>query len=566
MLGAIIGDTVGSVYEFNNTKDVNFPLFCSRSNYTDDSLISLAVAKWLTVDNTHSHKVLEEVMVEIASEHECPMGGYGGGFRRWLFAPEKLIDFEEGTRSSCRRPYNSWGNGSAMRVSAVGWMFDTLEETERVAELSASITHNHPEGIKGAQATAAAIFMGRTGSTKEEIREYIQTRFGYDLSKTWSDIHPTYGWEDSCQGTVPPAIIAFLDSEDFEEAIRLAVSLGGDSDTLACITGGIAEAFYKKIPQEMIDQTMARLTAPLRAMLESFASSSFYGNQYALYEIRKAYNYKRYTPERINHLKDNEIFVFGSNLSGSHGGGAAAVAHRWFGAIWGCGVGIQGQSYAIPTMHGGVKEIKPFVDEFILYAKEHPEQTFLVTRIGCGIAGFRDEEIAPLFEGCEESDNIILPKSFHEVLERMAKKSDNREEFDLSRFHEAQAMHYQIALAEIKDGYKRTHWMWYIFPQIMGLGKSSTSQYYGIASLDEAKAYLDDEILGARLREICAELLKHSDRSVQGILGGIDSMKLKSSMTLFDAVSPSDIFDKVLDVFFYGERDGLTLEILNLPF
>jgi uncharacterized protein (DUF1810 family) len=217
-------------------------------------------------------------------------------------------------------------------------------------------------------------------------------------------------------------------------------------------------------------------------------------------------------------------------------------------------------------MHGGVKEIKPFVDEFIIYAKEHPELTFLVTRIGCGIAGFHDEDIAPLFKGCEESENIILPKSFHDALEHMGEKSDNREEYDLTRFHEAQAMHYQTALAEIKDGYKRSHWMWYIFPQIMGLGKSSTSQYYGIASLDEAKAYLDDEILVARLREICAELLKHSDRSVQGILGGIDSMKLKSSMTLFDAVSPSDIFDKVLDVFFYGERDGLTLEILNLPF
>mgnify|MGYP002519725194 CR=1 FL=1 len=136
----------------------------------------------------------------------------------------------------------------------------------------------------------------------------------------------------------------------------------------------------------------------------------------------------------------------------------------------------------------------------------------------------------------------------------------------LERFVKAQELAYPIALREIKNGKKRSHWMWYIFPQIKGLGKSSTSQYYGIASLDEAKAYLDDEILGARLREICAELLKHSDRSVQGILGGIDSMKLKSSMTLFDAVSPSDIFDKVLDVFFYGERDGLTLEILNLPF
>ena len=239
------------------------------------------------------------------------------------------------------------------------------------------------------------------------------------------------------------------------------------------------------------------------------------------------------------------------------------MARKLFGAKQGQGVGMQGQSYAIPTMQGGVETIKPYVDEFIEFARNHPELTFYVTRIGCGIAGFTDEEIAPLFKECAESDNIILPKSFHDVLEHMGEKSDNREEYDLTRFHEAQAMHYQTALAEIKDGYKRTHWMWYIFPQIMGLGKSSTSQYYGIASLDEAKAYLDDEILGARLREICAELLKHSDRSVQGILGGIDSMKLKSSMTLFDAVSPDDVFAKVLDVFFFGKRDKLTLEIIN---
>jgi hypothetical protein len=282
-----------------------------------------------------------------------------------------------------------------------------------VAELSASITHNHPEGIKGAQATAAAIFMGRTGSTKEEIREYIQTRFGYDLSKTWSDIHPTYGWEDSCQGTVPPAIIAFLDSEDFEEAIRLAVSLGGDSDTLACITGGIAEAFYKKIPQEMIDQTMARLTAPLRAMLESFASSSFYSNQYATYE--KYMVGVLFTPDHITELRENEVFVFGSNLDGLHGGGAAAAAVRYFGAVWGQGVGMQGQSYAIPTMQGGVETIKPYVDEFIEFARNHPELTFYVTRIGCGIAGFTDEQIAPLFKETHSLMNVIIPQSFFEV-------------------------------------------------------------------------------------------------------------------------------------------------------
>lgn len=564
MLGAIIGDTVGSVFEFNNTKDVNFPLFCSRSNYTDDSLMSLAVAKWLTVDNTHSHKVLEEVMVEIASEHDCPMGGYGGGFRRWLFAPEKLVDFEEGTRSTCRRPYNSWGNGSAMRVSAVGWMFDTLEETERVAELSASITHNHPEGIKGAQATAAAIFLGRTGSSKEEIREYIQSRFGYDLSKTWSDIQPTYGWEDSCQGTVPPAIIAFLDSEDFEEAIRLAVSLGGDSDTLACITGGIAEAFYKKIPQNMVAETMARLPQQLQSILESFASSSNYSEQYASYFESKVQ--KRYTPEHINYLEENEIFVFGSNLQGWHGGGAAAAAHMWFGAIWGCGVGIQGQSYAIPTMHGGVKEIKPFVDEFIVYAKEHPELTFLVTRIGCGIAGFKDDEIAPLFREAKDMGNVILPESFHRVLEQITDKTFAEEIYDLSRFHQAQERSYAVALQEVKEGYKASHWMWYIFPQIKGLGRSDMALYYAITSLDEAKAYLTDEILGTRLREISEELLKHSDVSIQGILGGIDSMKLRSSMTLFDLVSPDDVFARVLDVFFEGKRDDLTIEIVGLPF
>ena len=416
MLGSIIGDTVGSVFEFNNTKDVNFPLFCSRSNYTDDSLMSLAVAKWLTVDNTNSHKVLEEAMVEIASEHTCPMGGYGGGFSRWLFAPEKLVDFEEGTRSACRRPYNSWGNGSAMRVSAVGWMYDTLEETERVAELSASITHNHPEGIKGAQATAAAIFMGRTGATKEDIREYIQSRFGYDLSLSWDDIHPTYGWEDSCQGTVPPAIIAFLDSCDFEDAIRRAVALGGDSDTLACITGGIAEAFYKDIPQRMIDETMGRLTIPLRGILDAFGSISRYGSLYDSYVKPTAHD--RYTPDNIKYLKENEIFVFGSNLDGMHGGGAARVAHMTFGAIWGQGVGLQGRSYAIPTMHGGVESIRPYVDEFITFAQEHPEMTFLVTRIGCGIAGFTDEQIAPLFISALEMENVVLPRTFVNVLKK----------------------------------------------------------------------------------------------------------------------------------------------------
>ena len=255
MLGAIIGDTVGSVYEFHNIKTTEFPLFIRRSNYTDDSIMTMAVAEWLLTDPQHGMDTLETSFLNFAKKYPCPMGGYGGGFNRWLFHPKTLSDYEgDGNGNYApgqRHPYNSFGNGSAMRCSANGWMFDTLEETERVAGLSAAITHNHPEGIKGAQSTAAAIFMARNGKSKEEIKEYISTKYGYNLNRTCDGIRPVYDWESSCQGTVPEAMVAFLDSTDFESAIRLAVSLGGDSDTLACITGGIAEAFYKKIPDDI---------------------------------------------------------------------------------------------------------------------------------------------------------------------------------------------------------------------------------------------------------------------------------------------------------------------------
>ena len=252
MLGAIIGDTVGSVYEFNNIKTTDFPLFNSRCNYTDDSIMTMAVAEWLLTDPQHGMDTLETSFLNFAKKYPCPMGGYGGGFNRWLFQPETLHDYEDGHQAETRRhPYNSFGNGAAMRCSANGWMFDTLEETERVAGLSAAITHNHLEGIKGAQSTAAAIFMARNGKSKAEIREYISTKYGYNLNRTCDEIRPVYDWDSSCQGTVPEAMVAFFDSTDFESSIRLAVSLGGDSDTLACITGGIAEAFYKEIPDDI---------------------------------------------------------------------------------------------------------------------------------------------------------------------------------------------------------------------------------------------------------------------------------------------------------------------------
>lgn len=256
MLGAIIGDTVGSHYEFNNTKDYNFELFPSDSSYTDDSIMTVAVAYWLLKDKGHSYQGLEDVMVMFGEKYPCPMGGYGGGFQHWLFNPKALRfdkTYAKGYYQSKtgRHPYGSWGNGSAMRASSVGWFFDTLEETEDIASQSAKITHNHYAGIKGAKATAVAVWMARNGKTKEEIRDFIGSRYKYDLHKTYEYWHPIYDWDSGCEGTVPQAIIAFLDSTDFEDAIRKAVSLGGDSDTLACITGGIAEAYYKGLPQAL---------------------------------------------------------------------------------------------------------------------------------------------------------------------------------------------------------------------------------------------------------------------------------------------------------------------------
>ena len=196
MLGAIIGDTVGSIYEFHNTKEYNFKMFNSMSAYTDDSVMTMAVAYWLLKDKERSYQGLEDIMVMFGEKCPCPMGGYGSGFYRWLFMPHDLYQFDSRygdapyESSTGRHPYGSFGNGSAMRVSAVGWFFDTLEETERVAAISAAITHNHPEGIKGAQATAAAIFLARTGKTKDEIRDYIEKTYGYDLHKSWEYWHP----------------------------------------------------------------------------------------------------------------------------------------------------------------------------------------------------------------------------------------------------------------------------------------------------------------------------------------------------------------------------------------
>ena len=274
MLGAIIGDTVGSVYEFENIKTTEFDLFSPESIYTDDSVMTMAVADWLLNDKTRNTQALVDTFVYFANKYPCPKGGYGDRFFEWLTYPDvgvEEVERDNGTKGivfrELRKPYNSWGNGSAMRTSAVGWMFDTLEETERIAALQAGITHDHPEGIKGAQAVSAAIFMARNGMSKDAIKLYIENKYGYDLSKTCDEIRPYYKYNESCQDTVPQAMIAFLESTNFESCLRLAVSLGGDCDTLTCIAAGMAEAFYKDIPQWIVDEMWKRLPAHFKEIL-----------------------------------------------------------------------------------------------------------------------------------------------------------------------------------------------------------------------------------------------------------------------------------------------------------
>ncbi|MDY6824430.1 MAG: ADP-ribosylglycohydrolase family protein [Thermodesulfobacteriota bacterium] len=251
MLGAIAGDIVGSVYEARPIKTRDFPLFSPASRITDDSVLTVAVAYALMTDGDYAAAVR-------SIGRRYPNAGYGGSFVHWLFADDAM-------------PYNSWGNGSAMRVSPVGFAMDTREAVMREARRSAEITHNHPEGIKGAQATALSVWMGRQGQEKAEIRQAVASAFGYDLSRTLADIRPGYGFDVSCQGSVPEAIIAFLESESFEDAIRNAVSLGGDSDTLACIAGGIAHAYYGEVPADIEKTVFDRLPEDLAAIVRDFS-------------------------------------------------------------------------------------------------------------------------------------------------------------------------------------------------------------------------------------------------------------------------------------------------------
>jgi ADP-ribosylglycohydrolase len=250
MLGAIAGDIIGSIYERNRIKSEDFPLFRHDSRFTDDSVLTVAIASSILKKVSYLQSIKEFA-------RRYPDAGYGGTFYQWMLSDDD-------------QPYNSWGNGSAMRVSAIGFAYDTVDQVMEEARKSAEVTHNHPEGVKGAKAVAMTIFFSRLGAPKQHIKEVISKTFKYDLDRTIAEIRPNYSFDVSCQGSVPESIIAFLESTSYEDAVRKAISLGGDSDTMAAIAGSIAEAYYKVIPLHIIVEVRKRLPDEFLAIIDDF--------------------------------------------------------------------------------------------------------------------------------------------------------------------------------------------------------------------------------------------------------------------------------------------------------
>ena len=253
MIGAIAGDIIGSVYERQPIKTKDFPLFHDQCRFTDDSVLTIAVARAILDDG--KDRAYRKWMHKTGRDYLN--AGYGGSFIHWLLSDDP-------------KPYNSWGNGSAMRVSPVGFAFASIDTVLEEAARTAEISHSHPEGIRGAQAIAAAVFFARAGKDKKRVKKEVEQRFGYDLDRSLESIRPYYSFDVSCQGTVPEAIIAFLESDSYEDAVRNAISLGGDADTLACITGGIAEAYYGPVPPHITQRVKNHLDRELWTIVEQF--------------------------------------------------------------------------------------------------------------------------------------------------------------------------------------------------------------------------------------------------------------------------------------------------------
>lgn len=301
MIGAIIGDIAGSIYEFNNIKTTDFPIIGDNCFFTDDTVMTVAVAEALIKGGRNEAKTEKEMVKAMKKYGKIyPDAGYGSRFSKWL-------------SDSDPKPYNSFGNGSAMRVSPVAWYFHSLEKVEKFAEISAKVTHSHEEGIKGAKATAAAIFLARNGRPKDYIKRYIELKYKYDFSKTLDEIRPDYSFDETCQGTVPVALQVFFEAESFEDTLRKAVSMGGDSDTLAAIACSIAEGFYP-IPKEIRERALAKLDKPLLSMLKKWDKDlSVSSNPFEHRDIMLYTNYLLTNPhterKTITHPETSQNYV-----------------------------------------------------------------------------------------------------------------------------------------------------------------------------------------------------------------------------------------------------------------
>ena len=382
ILGALAGDIIGSPYEFYNTKSMDFELFTEWTKFTDDSVMTLAVAKWLIEDAEHSARHLIRCMQELGRRY--PRAGYGGNFDWWL-------------RQENPQPYNSWGNGAGMRVSPVGLYAKTLDDALELAEISASVSHNHPEGIKGAQAIAASVFLCKDGKSKQEIKEYVEETFGYNLSRTIDDIRPNYYFDVSCQGSVPEAIIAFLEGNSFEEVIRLAISIGGDSDTIGCMAGAIAACRYP-IPDDIAKRCDSLLTEDLRDIKDRFCD---------FIDKRSPY-IKKLTRDNYKECTGLDIVAFSSAAPGAMGDAGAIE---------------------VVTTKGEVYYANPFYEDIEM------EQVFEVCpplsecRFGVFGGGVIPEGWQTIYLGF--GNNLVLHESISEEFRKEAEKSKIKEVGDL---------------------------------------------------------------------------------------------------------------------------------------
>ncbi|MBR3455373.1 MAG: DUF1810 family protein [Bacteroidaceae bacterium] len=576
MLGAVFGDIVGSAYEWNNVKTKDFPLERSGTRYTDDSVMTLAVAKWLLEDPSHSESHLIKCMQKLGRGHI--RAGYGGRFTSWLLSKEP-------------QPYNSWGNGSAMRVSPVALYANTLEEALELARTSANVTHNHPEGVKGAMAVAECVFICRKAAdldtAKKVIKETIPRKYGYNLDRTLDKIRLSYTFDVSCQGSVPEAIIAFLESDSLEDCVRNAVSLGGDSDTIAAIACSIYSVKNNQVDTALAKRFEHYLSVDLRRIMENFEKmvvrSKPITNSYKVNEQIFAGEYPRNKDLESSQTKLKQFETFGIThfIDLTEEGELGAYSDMLHPGATHLRFPIRDVS--VPKSMEGVHKLVDYIIDTVssdpsakvyIHCWGGVGRTGLI--VGCLLAqlcklDYKDalSKLEELFNDCPKSEYRTTPETadqhqfiadFINSKKDMQNDGNKSDKFNLARFLEAQEYWYEIALEEVREGRKSSHWIWFIFPQLSFLGHSYNAKYYGLSGLDEAEAYLNNPVLGARLRTITEALLTHREMSATDIFGGLDAMKVRSCMTLFDTVSPDDVFAQVLDVFYHGVPDKRTLD------